>query len=86
MANLVLCYQRVSGRSWIIGEGTGYQTFGNYKLSFDVNSSKNKRSFSQKSFLAFSSNIPESSDPIKIVINDWTGQHVSTKLAGEVLG
>ena len=35
--------------------------------------------------LAFSSNIPESSDPIKIVINDWTGQHVSTKLAGEVL-
>ena len=35
--------------------------------------------------LAFSANIPESSDPIKIVINDWTGQHVSTKIAGEVL-
>ena len=34
---------------------------------------------------AFSSSIPESKDPIKIVINDWTGQHVSTKIAGEVL-
>jgi len=29
--------------------------------------------------------VPESADPIKVVMNDWTGQHVSTKIAGELL-
>ena len=35
--------------------------------------------------LCFSGNIPESKDPIRVVINDWTGQYVSTKIAGELL-
>tara|TARA_B100001029_G_C14987975_1_gene410210 strand:+ start:139 stop:1092 length:954 start_codon:yes stop_codon:yes gene_type:complete len=35
--------------------------------------------------LSFSGNIPESKDPIRVVINDWTGQYVSTKIAGELL-
>ena len=30
-------------------------------------------------------NIPESSDPIKLAVNEWTGQHISTHVAGEVL-
>ncbi len=29
--------------------------------------------------------IPESSDPIKVVMNDWTGQHVSAKITGALL-
>lgn len=29
--------------------------------------------------------VPESSDPIKIAINEWTGQHISAHVAGEVL-
>lgn len=29
--------------------------------------------------------VPESSDPIKLVMNDWTGQHFSTKVAGALL-
>lgn len=29
--------------------------------------------------------VPESEDAIKVVLNDWTGQHVSTKIAGELL-
>ena len=29
--------------------------------------------------------VPESDDPIKVILNDWTGQHVSTKIAGELL-
>ena len=29
--------------------------------------------------------IPESEDPIKLIMNDWTGQYVSTKIAGELL-
>lgn len=29
--------------------------------------------------------VPESSDPIKVVVNDWTGQHVSTYIAGNLL-
>ncbi|QIE45205.1 ABC transporter substrate-binding protein [Pseudohalocynthiibacter aestuariivivens] len=28
---------------------------------------------------------PESSDPIKLSMNEWTGQHVSTRIAGEAL-
>ena len=27
----------------------------------------------------------ESSDPIKIAINEWTGQHISAHIAGELL-
>jgi len=29
--------------------------------------------------------IPESTDPIKLAINEWTGQHITTYVAGEVL-
>ena len=29
--------------------------------------------------------IPESSDPIKLAVNEWTGQHISTHVAGEIL-
>ena len=29
--------------------------------------------------------VPESPDPIKVIMNDWTGQHVSTKIAGALL-
>ena len=35
--------------------------------------------------LSFSGNVPESNDPIRVVMNDWTGQYVSTKIAGELL-
>ncbi len=34
---------------------------------------------------AVAADVPESSDPIKVILNDWTGQHVSTKIAGELL-
>ena len=34
---------------------------------------------------AVAADIPESDDPIKVILNDWTGQHVSTKIAGELL-
>lgn len=29
--------------------------------------------------------VPESEDPIKVIMNDWTGQHFSTKVAGSLL-
>ena len=29
--------------------------------------------------------VPESTDTINVIMNDWTGQHVSTKIAGELL-
>jgi glycine betaine/proline transport system substrate-binding protein len=29
--------------------------------------------------------VPESSDVIKLAINEWTGQHISTRVAGEIL-
>ena len=29
--------------------------------------------------------VPESKDPIKLAINEWTGQHISTHVAGEIL-
>ena len=29
--------------------------------------------------------VPESDDPIKVILNDWTGQHFSTKVAGSLL-
>ncbi len=30
-------------------------------------------------------NIPESEDPIKLAINEWTGQHITTHIAGKIL-
>lgn len=32
-----------------------------------------------------SDNIPESGDPIRLALNEWTGQHITTRIAGEVL-
>lgn len=29
--------------------------------------------------------VPESTDPIKIAINEWTGQHITAHVAGEIL-
>ena len=29
--------------------------------------------------------VPESKDPIKLAINEWTGQHITTHVAGEIL-
>ena len=29
--------------------------------------------------------VPESGDPIKLAINEWTGQHISTHVVGEIL-
>jgi len=29
--------------------------------------------------------VPESDDPIKLAMNEWTGQHISTQVAGEIL-
>ncbi len=29
--------------------------------------------------------VPESTDSIKIAINEWTGQHITAHVAGEVL-
>ena len=29
--------------------------------------------------------VPESKDPIKLAINEWTGQHITTRVAGEIL-
>ena len=34
---------------------------------------------------ALSEAIPESKDPIKLSINDWTGQHITTHVAGEII-
>lgn len=34
---------------------------------------------------AYAQSIPESSDPIKLAIHDWTGQHITTRIAGEIL-
>lgn len=30
-------------------------------------------------------NVPESPDPIKLAMNEWTGQHITTHIAGEIL-
>jgi len=35
--------------------------------------------------LAFAANVPESSDPIKVIKNDWTGQLFSTEVIGSLL-
>ncbi len=29
--------------------------------------------------------VPESDEPIKLAINEWTGQHITTRIAGELL-
>ncbi len=29
--------------------------------------------------------VPESNDPIRLAMNEWTGQHISTHVAGEIL-
>src|SRR3972149_3859913 len=29
--------------------------------------------------------VPESEDPIKLAINEWTGQHITTHIAGQIL-
>ena len=34
---------------------------------------------------ALADNVPENSDPIRVILNDWTGQHFSTYVAGELL-
>lgn len=34
---------------------------------------------------ANAASVPESSDPIKIAINEWTGQHISAHIAGSLL-
>jgi len=34
---------------------------------------------------AMAASVPESKDPIKLAINEWTGQHISTHVAGEIL-
>ncbi len=34
---------------------------------------------------AIAGNVPESKDPIKVIVNDWTGQHISTYIAGGLL-
>ena len=33
----------------------------------------------------FAGNVPESDDPIKVTIQDWTGQHFSTHVAAGLL-
>ena len=35
--------------------------------------------------VAMAGNVPESSDPIKVIKNDWTGQLFSTEVVGELL-
>ena len=35
--------------------------------------------------VAIAGNVPESSDPIKVIKNDWTGQLFSTEVVGELL-
>ena len=40
---------------------------------------------SSLSTLIHAADIPENSDPIKVILNDWTGQHFSTKVAGNLL-
>ena len=35
--------------------------------------------------LTHAADIPENTDPIKVILNDWTGQHFSTKIAGNLL-
>ena len=41
--------------------------------------------FSTLSLAGNAASVPESDDPIKLAINEWTGQHVTTYVAGEIL-
>jgi len=41
--------------------------------------------FAGLSTSSFAGSIPESKDSIKLAINEWTGQHISTHVAGEIL-
>ncbi|MEX2650328.1 MAG: ABC transporter substrate-binding protein [Alphaproteobacteria bacterium] len=34
---------------------------------------------------AIAGSVPESSEPIKLAINEWTGQHITTTIAGKIL-
>lgn len=34
---------------------------------------------------AMAADIPESTDPIRLAINEWSGQHITTKVAGKLL-
>lgn len=34
---------------------------------------------------AYADSVPESKDPIKLALNEWTGQHITTKAAGKIL-
>jgi glycine betaine/proline transport system substrate-binding protein len=34
---------------------------------------------------AWAASVPETSDPIKLAMNEWTGQHVTTTIAGKIL-
>ena len=34
---------------------------------------------------ASAAQVPESTEPIKLAINEWTGQHITTHIAGEIL-
>ncbi|MFN3661355.1 glycine betaine ABC transporter substrate-binding protein [Yoonia sp.] len=42
-------------------------------------------SLSCVAFAASADDLPESSDRIKLSINEWTGQHITTKVAGNIL-
>lgn len=42
-------------------------------------------SLSCVAFAASAADLPESPDPIKLSINEWTGQHITTKVAGKIL-
>ncbi len=35
--------------------------------------------------MALAGNVPESNDPIKVIMNDWTGQLFSTEIVGGLL-
>ena len=35
--------------------------------------------------VGFAQSVPESTDTIKVILNDWTGQHFSTHVAGLLL-
>jgi len=35
--------------------------------------------------VAAAADVPESDEPIKVILNDWTGQHFSTYVAGGLL-
>ena len=36
--------------------------------------------------MAVAADVPESDEPIKVILNDWTGQYVLAKIAGDCCG